>query len=52
MTTIALLTGLAGLKARRFEAESFAGGGAQRNQESQRKHLPCRRVGHVQDGQA
>src|SRR5438552_1205677 len=46
------LTGLAGRKARRFEPESFAAGGAQRNQEAERKHLPCRRVGHIQDRQA
>src|ERR1700683_1648177 len=45
------LIGLAGLKARRFEAESFAARGAHRNEEPERKYLPCRRVGHVQDGQ-
>src|ERR1700736_1061161 len=48
---VVLLTGPAGLKARRFEAESLAAGGAQRNQHSERQHLPCRRVAHVQDGQ-
>src|ERR1700730_11542305 len=41
---VGLLTGPAGLKARRFEAESLAAGASKRKQEPERKDLPCRRV--------
>jgi hypothetical protein len=47
-----LLTGLPGLKPRRSDPEGFASGGAQRNQESEPKHLPCRRDARLQDGQS
>jgi hypothetical protein len=43
------LTSVPSRKARRFEAESLAAGGAQRDQKPERKHLPCRRVAYLQD---
>jgi hypothetical protein len=45
------LTGLAGPDARRFETEGFAAGGAQRDQQSERQNLPCRRITYLQDGE-
>src|SRR5258708_25261885 len=43
------LSGLAGLKTRGPQAQSFAAGGAERNQDSERQDLPCRRVAEVPD---
>src|SRR5262249_61216822 len=45
------LPGLAGLKAHRPQAQSFAAGGSDRNQDSERQYLPCRGVAEVQDSQ-
>src|SRR5258706_16167092 len=45
------LSGLTGLKARRPQAQSFAAGGCEHNQDSERQYLPCRRGTQVQDSQ-
>src|SRR5262245_41669697 len=48
---VVLLTGLPCPKTLRFQTERSAARTTQRNEKPKRKHLPRRRVGHVQNGQ-